>query len=204
MPEPHKEAYHHGNLRRALITQSLDIIKEQGLESLTLRKAARRAGVSHAAPAHHFKNLKGLLAAIAQEGYGLLMAAMDEASKQAGLGGLNRLRALGAAYISFALAQPERFKVMFHNSLADKSGFPQLAAAAQGPFGLLLDSIAACQDKGLLAPGNPQDLALFAWSTVHGYACLALDGQVAGKGLQKGRNDLTGMVTGLIYQGLRK
>ena len=78
-----KDAYHHGNLRQALIDAALEIIRKEGPTKLTLRKAARNAGVSHGAPAHHFGDLRGLLAAIGEQGYNLLYQAMHDARQDA-------------------------------------------------------------------------------------------------------------------------
>ena len=76
-----KKSYHHGDLRRALIEAALQVIREDGIRGLTLRETARRAGVSHAAPAYHFKDLSGLLAAVAQKGFEDLYAAMTSAAE---------------------------------------------------------------------------------------------------------------------------
>src|SRR3954453_1536093 len=100
---PHR-SYHHGDLRRAILTAALDVIAADGPSALSLRDLPRRAGVSHAAPAHHFKDRTGLLTAIAAEGYELLAAALREASD---------LKDAGVRYVRFAREHPAHFQVMF-------------------------------------------------------------------------------------------
>ncbi|MET9865788.1 TetR/AcrR family transcriptional regulator, partial [Streptomyces sp. NPDC006386] len=96
--------YHHGDLRRAILTAALDAIAVDGPSGLSLRDLARRAGVSHAAPAHHFKDRAGLLTAIAAEGFGLLATALREAAD---------LKEAGVRYVRFAREHPAHFQVMF-------------------------------------------------------------------------------------------
>src|SRR6478736_10491603 len=96
--------YHHGDLRRAVLTAALDVIRTEGPGALSLRDLARRAGVSHAAPAHHFKDRTGLLTAIAAEGYALFADALADAPD---------LRERGVAYVRFAATHPAHFQVMF-------------------------------------------------------------------------------------------
>src|SRR5689334_25241030 len=100
--------YHHGDLRRAILSAALDVIATDGPTALSLRDLARRAGVSHAAPAHHFKDKAGLLTAIAIDGYERLAVALEAGSS---------LLELGAAYVRFALDHPAHFEVMFSPDL---------------------------------------------------------------------------------------
>ena len=99
--------YHHGDLRAAVLQAAGEILETEGLSGLSLREAARRAGVSHNAPYRHFADRESLLAALAAEGFGLLAAAQREAAAKIGL------RGMGEAYVRFALAHPERFQLMF-------------------------------------------------------------------------------------------
>ncbi|WP_207388044.1 TetR/AcrR family transcriptional regulator [Hylemonella gracilis] len=95
--------YHHGDLRRALVDATIELLREQGLEGFSLRAAARVAGVSHAAPAHHFGDARGLLTACAADGFERLADAMQARVRGAGEDARVRAQALGAAYIDFAL-----------------------------------------------------------------------------------------------------
>src|SRR5262245_25989316 len=102
--------YHHGDLRAALIVAATELLREHGLEAFTLRECARRAGVSHAAPAHHFGDARGLLTACAAAGFEHLADAMEHGAGSAGSDAQARLRAVGAGYIGFALENRALFQ----------------------------------------------------------------------------------------------
>ncbi|MBI5629115.1 MAG: TetR/AcrR family transcriptional regulator, partial [Candidatus Rokubacteria bacterium] len=161
-------SYHHGNLRRALPDAAIEIVETQGAEALTLRAAARRAGVSQAAPYRHFADKRTLLAAAAEEGFRALTEAMRQATTAHGDEPLGRFRALGLSYIRFAVSHPAHFRVMFGREIADKSAHPDLLDAAAVTFGLLVEGLAGCQRAGLAREGNPAELAISAWAAVHG------------------------------------
>ena len=108
-----QRSYHHGDLRQALIDTGLDMLEEQGLEGLTLRKLAARVGVSHAAPEHHFPTLRHLLTAFAVEGFRLFAASMREAMVAAPGDPAEQLRAASRGYLNFARARPHLFRLMF-------------------------------------------------------------------------------------------
>ena len=113
--------YHHGDLARALLQAADEIIEEEGLEAFTLRSCARRAGVSHAAPAHHFKDRAGLLSAYAASIFRDLTAFVEDHVQQAGLDNYDRLQAVGLAYIRFALQRPSAFSLIFRCESLDKN-----------------------------------------------------------------------------------
>jgi AcrR family transcriptional regulator len=144
--------YHHGDLRNVLIQAAEQILEEQGLAALSVREAARRAGVSHNAPYRHFPDRDSLLAELAAEGFRQLAA---ELAAHSG-------REMGAAYVRFALAQPARFRLMFGAQ----------RPAAQETYATL---VSAFRKDGAIA--DPQMAAAAAWSLVHGLAQLILDGQ---------------------------
>lgn len=178
---PTRRPYHHGDLRAALIKAALGIVEEQGVAGLTLRGVARQAGVSHAAPAHHFGDLRGLLAAVAAEGYRNLHTAMLESlAAKPDAGPMERLEAVGVAYAMWAVRTPGCFRVMFHPLLADRSTDAELEDAAHATYRVLVGAIVACQEAGAVRAGDPTEIALTAWSTVHGLATLAVDGQLRG------------------------
>src|SRR5437870_161325 len=169
--------YHHGDLPRALLDAALHIVKTQGTDALTLRAAARLAGVSQAAPYRHFANKEAILAAVAENGFRSLMAAMRRAARAAGDGPLERLRAVGFAYVTFATEHPSHFRVMFGREMADRSAFPALRQIATETFNVVVDAISDCQRAGLVrAEEPPADLALTAWSSVHGLSALLVNG----------------------------
>jgi AcrR family transcriptional regulator len=154
--------YHHGDLRRALIDAALALVAEHGPAALSLREVARQAGVSHAAPAHHFGNKAGLLTAIAAEGYRTLAAAL------AGAGGFQEQ---GVAYVVFATEHPAHFAVMRAPDLLHVDD-PDLAAAR--------DDAGRELGRGVTAGMHTVDAAapVAAWALVHGLASLILEGNV--------------------------
>lgn len=170
--------YHHGALREALIRAAEEVIRERGVDGFSLREAARRAGVSPAAPTHHFGDARGLLTAVATAGFvglGEALAASDQASARAGANRTERLHAQGRAYVGFALAEPARFDVMWRKARIDSADADYNAAAARA-FELLC---AAVEDRpaGEGRPGAEADARVIAaWALVHGFARLALDG----------------------------
>jgi AcrR family transcriptional regulator len=200
-----RRSYHHGDLRRALLEASLEIIEEEGVSHLTLRDAARRVGVSHAAPQHHFGDLRGLHCAIAAEGYRKLHAHMAEARRAAPIATpLQAFQRVGVAYVDFAARNPGHFRAMFHPAVSDRSLTPELQEAADAAFNLLLDCVRAAQAAGEIRAGEPHDLALFVWSAVHGLAALAVDRQIRRKGFSS--DDPVALAEGItdqLYQGLR-
>jgi AcrR family transcriptional regulator len=179
---PARDTYHHGNLRPALIAAALRILRDDGIGALSLRAAARAAGVSQAAPYRHFADKEGLLAAVAEAGFRALNAAVTKAT--AGLEGdfINRFRMQGQTYVGFAVAHPAQFRLMFGRELADRSAHPGLRAAAEETFARLLGAVREGQQAGLVRPGDPEDQAMAAWSLVHGLSALLLDGHLAPRG----------------------
>lgn len=168
-----RDAYHHGNLREALVEAAIELLVDEGLAALSLRAVARRAGVSHTAPYRHFADKAELLAAVAVEGFRSLRAALERAMQ-----GLSeprdRLRDSGRAYVAFALAHPAHYRVMFGPDL-DKAAHAELGAVALATFEVF---VAAVTDA--VAPDvAPMDAAVFLWAEVHGLSLLALDGQLA-------------------------
>jgi AcrR family transcriptional regulator len=181
-----KGSYHHGNLRRALIDAGLGLIEKEGATALSLREAARRAGVSTAAPYRHFPSREALLAAIAEEGFRLLgeeirraIAEHDDAAR--------RLGEAGIAYVLFAAAHPAHYNVMFSPELADRTAHPSLEAAAADPSQLLLGAIRDYQEAGWMRSRDPGELQLAAWSSVHGLASLITSGHIRVAGFDPGR-----------------
>lgn len=171
-----ERGYHHGALRPALLAAAEALIAERGVEGFSLREAARRAGVSPAAPAHHFGDMRGLLTALAAETFRDFGDALAQADNAEDAGDRSaRVRAQGRAYVAFALANRARFDLMWRGALLDKSD-PDYKAAADRAFGILDTSV-----RGQGAPGHgSQDVrfarSIAAWSLVHGFARLAIEG----------------------------
>jgi AcrR family transcriptional regulator len=195
-------SYHHGDLRRALIDGALRILETQGVSALTLRAAARRAGVSQAAPYRHFADKEDLLAAVAAEGFRALSAAMREAADRAGGEILARFLAIGMTYIRFAVSQPARFRLMFGGQVADREAHLPLRQAAEETFGLLIAGIEEGQKAGVIRDGDQRELSMVAWSAVHGLSALVVDGQ-----LPRGNQDPELVASGVLrdlFLGLRR
>lgn len=163
-------AYHHGDLRRSLITAAHELLRAGGIEAVTLREAARLAGVSHNAPYRHFASREALLAALATEGFRNLRRALEEAGRRAEQP--ERLTALGRAYLRFADADRATFRLMF-GGVIEKAGYPDLAEASGAAFGALRSVVA---EGG--APAGAEREALRAWALVHGLAHLVADRQI--------------------------
>ncbi|MEW2811697.1 TetR/AcrR family transcriptional regulator [Streptomyces massasporeus] len=166
--KPADRPYHHGDLRRAILGAALDVIAADGPSALSLRDLARRAGVSHAAPAHHFKDRAGLLTAIAAEGFGLLATTLREAAD---------LQEAGVHYVRFAREHPAHFQVMFAPGLL-RDGDLELATARALAGDALRDAVAAVPPDGR---GTDARLAgVAAWSLAHGFATLLLSHNLTG------------------------
>src|SRR3954454_25016962 len=121
-----KPTYHHGDLRRALLTAVEEAITENGVATLSMRDLARRAGVSHAAPTHHFKDKAGLLTAFAAEGFDQLAKALATSRLAS-----NTFLELGVTYVRFAVTRRAQFEVMFRPDLYHPSDPELLAARAR-------------------------------------------------------------------------
>lgn len=171
--------YHHGNLPEALLRASAALIAERGVAALSLREVARRAGVTHAAPAHHFRDKAGLLTALAVQGFERFTAALQAARDAAGDDPMARFAATGRAYVLFAASEPAHFEVMFRPELL-RPRDPALLAASAAAYGVLTGVIAAAQASGYAAGMDPEVLATTAWSTAHGLATLWLAGNLRG------------------------
>src|SRR5579859_5179363 len=170
--------YHHGNLRLALVAEAVRVLAEGDAASLSLRELARRLGVSHAAPYRHFADKDALLAAIAQQGFELLAAEVEAAAAQHPGDPARQLADTGWAYVRFALRQPQHFQVMLGRGAPPRTAYPDWLAAGQHAFDRLLGVVEQGQRAGRIVSGEPRELAVAAWSQVHGLATLLLDGQL--------------------------
>jgi AcrR family transcriptional regulator len=177
----HRQAapYHHGALREAMLTAAELILEREGLPALTLRAAAREAGVSHAAPAHHFGDLTGLLSELAALGFRRFRAALVAAAdRETGPG--ERLDAMGNAYVSFAKRHPGMFTLMFRSERLDRTR-PALSDAMDAAGSALAQAVGAQRGETIVegAPSLAQAAGIVrAWAVVHGLAVLLLDGRL--------------------------
>ena len=184
-----KDTYHHGDLRRALLDALEEIVSERGVEGVSLRETARRAGVSHSAPAHHFGDLEGMLNAMAAEGYDMLGAAMGEAIGAVDASGSapahEYLRALGSAYLHFATDHPAHYDVMFRSGKGEDMDWDEYqktpaGAGAVATFGPLAVIIGKLVEEGVIAAENGRYAATMLWGMCHGIAALWIDNRLQG------------------------
>jgi len=168
--------YHHGDLRRALLVAAEAELAEKGVEGFTLRGCAKRAGVSHAAPAHHFKDAAALLTALAAEGFTRFIAAMEK-RRDAETAPRRRLIGCGLGYLDFARGNPALFGLMFSSKRPDY-GSPSLGAVARRSFLVLTEAVHAVRGVDPLADKAAMLDAVTVWSVVHGLAELLLAGQL--------------------------
>lgn len=164
MAPPRPKPYHHRRLRETVLEAAVAEIEAVGTARLSMREIARRAGVSHAAPAHHFGDKRGIFTAIATEGFALMRA-----QTAAYLDGPNALLLGGIAYVGFAATHPGHFEVMFRPDLYDTENIDLVAARDQA-FAVLFQAV----EQGL-GPDQTDKLigtSLAAWSVVHGFASL--------------------------------
>jgi AcrR family transcriptional regulator len=182
-----KRPYHHGDLRSALIRAALSLIAEHGVQGLALSDAARLAGVSVAAPYRHFKDKEALLAQIAGEGFVLFRDALARAATSNQRDKVKRLVEMGVAYVEFALQHRSHFKVMWEGGFS-KAKYPELGQTAYQAY-LLLEQAALDLLPGA-PPNRQQALVCTAWTTVHGYATLALERELEVLGAEQSSKKL--------------
>lgn len=167
-----RRGYHHGNLREALIEAALELIGDKGVAGFTFAEAARKAGVSPAAPYRHFKDRDALLADVAAKGY----VAFNEALTKAWNGGkpnaLTALQNTGKAYLDFARAEPAFYSAMFESGLQPPE-YPELRQAADSAFDTLRTAVEALISEASVDPKPPAlMMALHIWAMSHGIASL--------------------------------
>jgi AcrR family transcriptional regulator len=161
-----KSSYHHGNLPDTLLEHAVEVLHEGGVEGLSLREVARRAGVSHNAAYRHYADKKSLLASMAVWGFNTLSARI--AGAVAPFSGAPRTRLFAAVrtYVNFGLEYPHLLRIMFGD--LPHSDYPELRATARKAFDLLLDILAEGQQQGIIASGDLRQMALTCWATFHG------------------------------------
>jgi len=165
------QPYHHGNLRVALLEAAEAELEAEGIEGFSLRGVAKRAGVSHAAPAHHFGDANGLLTGLAAEGYRRFVAAQEARQSNAPSDAMSQLVAAGLGYIDFALAHPALFRLMFSSGRPDHDA-PDLSAAGGEAFERLIKAVEHV--RGVDPHKNKKAMlnVMAAWAIAHGLADL--------------------------------
>lgn len=179
-PAAPQRRYHHGDLRAALIGEGLALLEEQGLAGLSLRAIAARAGVSHAAPKNHFGNLRGLLTAMAAEGFRRHSAAMRTGLPRRAGRSARQMAAL-SGYVRFAEAHPHLFGLMFSGADIDFHD-AELGVASADSYAVLRNIAAGLDWDKADTPDAALRAETMLWSLVHGYAQLSIAGLFAEDG----------------------
>lgn len=172
-----RSAYHHGDLKSAVLLAAEKILERDGLQAVTLREVARTVGVSHTAPKNHFGDLTGLLTELAAVGYARFAAALAEAVNARSGNAGDRLRAMGSAYVAFARAHPKLFLLMFHSERLDMKR-PSLLAAIDESRQSLRTAVISAAEARPMKPVQVAAKATASWALVHGLAMLLLDGRL--------------------------
>lgn len=168
-----RAAYHHGDLREALIAATRELVRERGAEHFSLADACRRAGVSTAAPYRHFRDKQAVLAEVTARGFEALTARFHAAIARHGEGTQGAISAMGQAYVAFAIEQPALFRLMFGQQPELKES-PRVQDCGHGCFGTLVAQTALyCERNGL--SGDVLGTAVQLWTFVHGASSLAID-----------------------------
>jgi AcrR family transcriptional regulator len=169
--------YHHGNLRQVLLEEAAEAIRERGVDRLSLRELARRAGVSHGAPARHFPDKASLLTALATDALERFQVALLGGMAEAGESALDRHRAIGMGYIRFAVESPAYFRLLTSRPYLFEPD-AEFHAAYQRLFETIREATVAAQQEGWAVGSDPDDLLLASWSVVHGFAMLWVEGGI--------------------------
>jgi AcrR family transcriptional regulator len=169
--------YHHGDLRRALLDEALRTIQTHGVEQLTLRTVGERLGVSRSALYRHFADKQSLLATVGTEGFRKLRQTMADAWERNGRGRAG-FRAMGKAYVKFAVEHPSHYRVMFGGFIESAGKDDHFVAEASAAFKVLVDALVEQQNAGEIRQDDTVLMGRYVWALVHGTAMLFIDGQL--------------------------
>lgn len=174
--------WHHGDLRASLIQWGTHLLDTEGVDGMSMRAAAKLAGVSQGAPAHHFKDRNGLLAAIAAQGFRDMAAWRRKRTDGVGAGAddaSSRLRRAMLSYLAFAVAHPARFHLMFSPQIENREQYPELLEASAASFALLRSAVEPFVPSARAKALSAQDLSFAVWVATHGMATLAIQGRTS-------------------------
>lgn len=200
---PKKAAYHHGDLRRALLDEAVRVLEHDEKADLSLRDLARRLGVSHGAPSHHFRDKSALLEAIATDGFRGLADALEAVANGPGTPE-ERLAASGVAYVKFAVAHPAHVRVMFSKP-PDPEGGDECMTESLRAFGALL-TLARDAAGPRASDARVRTVTFTSWAAVHGLTMLWLAGpgpvRMTSGETEAGLLELTREVTAMLVKGV--
>jgi AcrR family transcriptional regulator len=199
------DKYHHGDLRRALLTAAVSLVTERSAAGVTLREVARRAGVSHAAPYRHFQDRDALEAGVAETGFRALASELDQAREEGvnSESGTDQLEAVAVAYVGYASRNRPLFRVMFGPSFASRTNYPALLQASNSMFDSFVNAISESQKNGTVRAGSNRVHALSFWSALHGLSVLIVGGQLGSSDGPQMTERRARQITRTLLDGLR-
>jgi AcrR family transcriptional regulator len=196
-----RQGYHHGDLRAALLAAAALLLEKDGAEALSFRAIAREVGVSQTAPYNHFESKEHLLATVAEEGF-RSFTALQRAGPPA-RSPRHRLNALGRAYVAFACAHPQLYRLMFGVGLADWKRYPSLVEAAEQSCLPVQQVLADMASHGKPAARPAQAAWIATWAMVHGLASLLIDGKVAASDVGRQGDRIVGWYADVLLPDTR-
>jgi AcrR family transcriptional regulator len=196
-----EDTYHHGDLRQSLVHAALRAIERHGVEALSLRAVARSLNVSPRAPYRHFATKEELLAAVAVAGYAMWTAFL-EPRLEGKTDAVARVRTVVEAYVLFAVEHPAAFRLMNAPYATVEETSPELVRVRAEGHAALLATLREAQDAGNLRQGDPMQLALALWSTMHGLAVLLVEGQLGRFDRIVDAAKMAQLVAKLLFEGL--
>lgn len=203
MDRPRPKTYHHGDLRNALIQAGLEILAAGGAATLDLRKVARKAGVSHAAPYRHFTDKQALIAALNEEGFRMLAKRIQSTLREVPDDAFEQLRGIAQAYVHFAQDNPWLMREMFSGLTIEREAFPSLYEASKAVFHLYVEVVQRGQARNSIIDGDPGALAGVLWSLLHGVAILIIENQLRPYADEpQGVEGMIHLSIQLLYEGL--
>lgn len=167
--------YHHGNLKLALLGAAIEQIKEVGVEKLSLRSIARTVGVSQTAPYRHFKDKNQLLAEVAAQAF-IELYERSNSLINPNASAMENIQTTGMAYLQYAIENPEKYRLLFGNTIQNRRHYSTMIEAGERSFQILIDQVEQGIEAGDFIPGCSLLLANTLWTQVHGAASLILDG----------------------------
>jgi len=200
IPKP----YHHGDLHQEILCAACELLEENNIASLSLRAVAKKVCVSHTAPYRHFKDKECLLAGIAKLGYDQLAHQMEDAVRSHPNDPAGQLQEAGHRYVQLALDSPQSTQLMFGGILPFDDTYPELKASGEMAFDGLKAIIEAGQSNGVFRQGDVEELALAAWSGIHGLTLLLIGGNLPEiLSIPVDIRPLTNTVTSTMLEGLK-
>lgn len=195
-----ERTYHHGDLRRAILAATLDILDSDGIDAVSLRAVGRQLGVSEAAPYHHFGSKQELLAVLAVDAYAAFGRHLAAAIAAAGPDPFERLSALVHAYIRYGLESRGRYRLMFGEHMIELAAYPDVVAAGRPTRLILEQTVAAC-----MGPRETDSIALenTVWALAHGITSLVGEAEIPAGSDTRSIARLSEVATSVLISGIK-